>query len=112
MSDFMFRQILVFFTLLFGTIIYLVLIGRINLKGLLRDKRDGEISPGRIQLLVVTLMTAGMYIMRLLSSEDAGVLPALPQDQNLLVLLGGSHIVYLSGKLFSTLRNRGKLKQI
>lgn len=108
--EFMYGQLFVFLALLLVTLFCFTLIGKINLKGLLKDKRNQKSSPGRIQLLVLTITGAGMYLMEVLSSQnvDSGMLP--PVSSDLLAILGGSNVVYLSGKFLSATRSWSKRK--
>ena len=93
---------------------YQMLTGQINTAGLLRDKGNnlaaqagepgtGELSPGRIQLLLLTLFGAASYLSLVAKSvaADENALPAVPEE--LLLLFGGSHLVYLGGKTRSML---------
>ncbi|MGD0230716.1 MAG: hypothetical protein ABSC19_10215 [Syntrophorhabdales bacterium] len=107
-GTFMKAEASLFLALLFATVIYFMLTGRINMKGLLNDKCHGRISPGRIQLLVVAMTSFVVYILNALHSPNTGTLPAFPHDP--LLIFGGSNVVYLSGKFYSALQNRGKPK--
>jgi len=76
-------------------IVYRLLNGGINVSGMLAqdvEGRDrGDAPPERVQFIVGILFAP---------------LKALPEvPQNLLLLFGGSHVIYLSGKLGRTLRN-------
>ncbi len=64
--------------------------------GILRSS-DGTPSPGRIQLLVLTVLTALQYL--LATIHDPSHMPSLPS--NLVTALGGSQIVYLGSKAWS-----------
>lgn len=78
-----------------------LLAGPINTAGLLLDKSEkNEISPVRVQLLAFTLVGAGSYLALTLDAIDAGktALPEVPQE--LLLLVGGSHAIYLGGKSY------------
>jgi hypothetical protein len=69
----------------------------ISLAGLLRSS-DGTLSPGRIQLLVLTILTSMQYL--LATIHDPSHLPAIPAS--LVMALGGSQAVYLGAKAWST----------
>jgi hypothetical protein len=74
--------------------------GEINTRHLLEQRQpDGtyETSSGRVQLLIFTLLIALKY---LYDTAGSGKLPEVPNET--LVLLGGSHAVYLSGKTYAT----------
>jgi len=51
-------------------------------------------SPGRAQMLLLTVMVAGYYLLRVI--QDPTHLPDVPDE--LIVALGASHAVYLGGK--------------
>jgi hypothetical protein len=98
-----------------GAIIaYRLLTGGIRMEGLLYDKSStrsdttgkrapspGRFSPGRLQLLIVTIGGALYYLLLLMGSERRGEFPVVPKE--LLLALGGSHTFYLGGKLFPLL---------
>jgi hypothetical protein len=85
-------------------IAYRLLTRQINTNGLLRDKVGGRaISPGRLQLLIVTLLIATYYVAQVFQTQK---LPNMPQEY--LLALGGSHIFYLGGKVYGLLA--GKLE--
>lgn len=75
---------------------YKILTGGINMRGLLDDKVSGALSPGRVQLLVSTVMGAGYYLMLAIAQAPSGRLPDFPEEA--LLLVGGSQVVYLGGK--------------
>jgi hypothetical protein len=93
-------SLMVFVLGLAGTVAVLLLIGRINVLGLLRDKNTGGFSPARLQSLTVTLAGAATYLGMALGSKSG--LPDPPPE--LLAALGGSHAVYLGAKVTSALR--------
>ena len=65
---------------------------------LLFDKTNNHRSPGRVQLLMLTLVGALSYL--LMAVDDPKNLPEVPTE--LLLLMGGSNLVYLSGKVHSS----------
>lgn len=67
-----------------------------SFNGLLRSA-DGTMSPGRIQLLVLTVMTAMQYLLSVIN--DPAQLPTLPPE--LVMALGGSQLVYLGSKAWT-----------
>ena len=79
---------------------YQMLTGRINTAGLLQDKEHKDLSPVRVQLLLFTLIGAGSYLALAADMIETGApsLPTVPAE--LLLLLGGSHAVYLGGKSY------------
>jgi hypothetical protein len=66
--------------------------------GLLRAN-DNTLSPGRIQLLVLTLLTAVQYL--LATIQDPSRMPSLPAG--LVAALGGSQAIYLGAKAWNML---------
>ena len=67
-----------------------------NFSTLLFDT-DGSFSPGRVQMLVLTVLTAMQYLLTTL--HDPSHLPSIPS--NLVAVLGGSQAVYLGGKAWT-----------
>ena len=64
--------------------------------GLLRSS-DGTFSPGRAQLLVLTVITAVQYLITVLQNPSH----LAPIPQNLVTALGGSQGLYLGAKAWS-----------
>ena len=79
---------------------YQMLTGKIYTTGLLQDKEHKDLSPVRVQLLLFTLIGAGSYLALVGDTIEtwSPSLPAVPAE--LLLLLGGSHAVYLVGKSY------------
>jgi hypothetical protein len=73
-----------------------------NFTGLLRAS-DKTLSPGRIQLLVLTLLTAVQYLLATL--QDPSRMPSLPTG--LVAALGGSQAIYLGAKAWNMLNLKG-----
>jgi hypothetical protein len=82
----------------FGVITLFRLFKSVSLAGLLRSS-EGTVSPGRIQLLVITVLTALQYL--LTTIHNPSHLPSIPS--NLITVLGGSQLVYLSSKAWDIL---------
>lgn len=74
---------------------YGLLTGRINTHGLLADPFSGRFSSARAQLLMSTILSA-LYYINQAATASPGSLPDLPPD--LLLLLGGSHLIHLGTK--------------
>lgn len=72
---------------------------QINVRGLLADKVSGTFSPGRFQLLLVTFGGAAFYFFKIVGAADSGALPPVPAE--LLLVIGGSNVGYLGGKIYS-----------
>lgn len=80
---------------------YKMLTGRINMSGLLDDKKTHALSPERVQLLIFTVLGAGYYLLLAIEQAPSGRLPDFPGEA--LLLVGGSQAVYLGGKTWSHL---------
>ena len=78
---------------------YKMLTGGINMSGLLDDKATRALSPERVQLLVFTVIGAGYYLLLAMETASSARLPDIPEE--VVLLLGGSHFVYLGGKSWS-----------
>jgi hypothetical protein len=84
-----------------------VFAGGIGLSGLLTvSKRPGqspnepaEFSPARAQMLMATLLAAMYYLLHVINNPSADSLPDAPST--LVGVLGGSHAIYLAGKVQS-----------
>lgn len=61
---------------------------------------SGSLSPGRVQMLVLTILTAMQYLVATI--HDPTHLPVPPA--NLVAVLGGSHFVYLGAKAWTKFR--------
>ena len=97
LSELLRYEIWIFLTVLAALIAYQLLTGRINTRGLIRDKMRGRaLSPGRIQMLTATAGCAFYYVLLIFANEKPGELPEVPST--LLLILGGSHAIYLGGK--------------
>src|SRR5271157_5920324 len=85
-----------------GIVFWKLATGEISLDSLLYGdaRRDQQgrtrtyFSPGRLQMLMVTVISAGYFLLQVI--QDPTKLPDVPNS--LLVGLGGSHAVYLGGK--------------
>ena len=74
-----------------------ILTGKINTRRMLFEKNGGQnYSPLRVQLLLLTLMTAFYQIMEVL--RDPTQFPSLPYEA--LLVLGGGNLAYLGGKFY------------
>ena len=92
-------EVLFALMVLAAIIAYRLLTGRINTRGLLRNKIGGHaISPGRLQLFVVTLLILIYYVMEVLETKT---FPNMPHE--FVLALGGSNLVYLGGKFYGLL---------
>lgn len=87
---------------LFATVFYKMLSGDINTTGLFSDKVTGDLSPGRLQLVLVTIGGAAYYLVEVLAFSDPGRLPPAPEP--LLWVASGSNAGYLGGKWYSAFR--------
>lgn len=82
-------------------VVYQIVTGRINTRGLLSDKANngvGSFSVARLQLLMFTMAVAAYVLSQVVESIATGK-PQFPViDPNMLVILGGSHALYLGAK--------------
>lgn len=98
--------VIVFVGALAMTIASKLLTGSINTHYLLYGtRRDGTkyFSPGRVQLLVVTITIAFQYVLNA-SNAGTGEMPSLPAGS--LELLGFSNAFYLGGKAWFTFKEK------
>ena len=93
----------IFLVVGFGVVTIGKLLQTSSFRGLLRAS-DGSLSAGRIQLLVLTVMTAMQYLLN--TMHDPTHLPAIPAG--LVLALGGSQAVYLGAKAWAVFRGTGK----
>jgi hypothetical protein len=99
-------EVVVFFAGLFGLIGYQIVTRKINTRYLLYGTRsDGTkyFSPERIQLLVLTVIVAFTYLMKLIHNPSGGF-PDI--DKRLVQILAGSNGIYLGGKSWTMLFRR------
>ncbi|MFC5862841.1 hypothetical protein ACFPT7_11105 [Acidicapsa dinghuensis] len=93
-----------FLFLMMATIAWKILTRRIPLSGLLMHKDSGgNLSPGRVQLLLATITACGSYLAEVAKSTD-GKLPDV--SANWLYVLGGSSSIYVLEKAWSMWSNR------
>ena len=88
---------------------YKLVTGGINTRGLLADTEHGQLSPVRIQLLLFTLIGAASYAALIGEAIANGTraFPAVPDE--LLAVVGGSQLIYVTGKSYLRFfRNRPK----
>lgn len=78
------------------TVLWKLMSGEIRTAGLLTNKVTREFSPGRLQLLILSLIGAGMYLVEILANSDGGALPS--PSNNVLATIAGSQAFYLGGK--------------
>jgi hypothetical protein len=76
-------------------VVYKIFTGGINLTGLLSDK-SGAFSPGRLQMLMATILTSLYYLIQVMENQSTSSLPPLPYT--LVAVMGGSQAIYLGGK--------------
>jgi hypothetical protein len=94
-----------------GIVLWKILTSKIDLEGLLSgDDASGNtsFSPGRAQLLILTMLVALQYVMQVIHNPAA--FPQIPGSW--VAALGGSQVVYLGGKaqslLFGGIKDRSK----
>ncbi len=87
---------------LIGVVVFQMLTGRINVRGLLQTKDDKHnLSPGRVQLLVFTLAGAALLLSQVAQNPHRfpEVSPEFP------LFIAGSNAGYLLGKWNNLIRN-------
>ena len=97
-------EVFVFLGGLAAIIAYRLLNGQINTRYLFHGtQKDGTkyFSPERVQLLLFTLGVAVFYLSDVMQKRQSGALPDISTQT--LVLLGGSHAIYLGGKAYMML---------
>jgi len=95
-----------FLAALIVVVAFQILTGRINTRGLLSEKTtDGVVgvSPARVQLLLFTMAFAFYLLSEIVHSRQ---FPTI--DTKWLLILGGSHSIYLGGKGLSLFRSQLK----
>lgn len=101
-----------FLTGLLAIVAYKILTGGINFRGVLCEKVTTSKTKGysvvRIQLMMFVLVSAFYYVSQVV--DNPREFPRVPNE--LLLTLGGSHMVYLAGKSYalSLLFNRKTTK--
>jgi hypothetical protein len=104
-------EIEVFLVALTLIVAFRILTRKINTSGLLLEKTGSGpagLSAARVQMLLVTLAAAAYLISEVTTSISQGN-PQFPSmDSKVFLLLGGSHSIYLGGKLNSVFSLFGK----
>jgi hypothetical protein len=89
-----------------AVILFQIFTGRIDIDGMLRDDRTGDLEIHRLQLLVVSLIFAAGYLAAALPHGGAN-LPDMPNVRPILLFgLIGSHGGYLAAKSLWAMRKR------
>lgn len=97
-----------------AVITFQMLSGGIKTQGILNDKSVGGgrgVSPARVQLLLITMAFAFYVLSQVLESVSAGQGRFPDFDVKWLLLLGGSHSVFLGTKSISMLWPQSKSKE-
>ena len=95
-------EFLVFIGGFWAIVLFRFVSGSISMSGLLMgDRGDGTsgLSPGRIQLLGATLISALYYLILVIRNPSVTTMPEMPPT--LLVMLSASQVAYLGGKAWS-----------
>jgi hypothetical protein len=104
-------EIEVFLVALTLIVAFQLLTRKINTSGLLLEKTASGVtglSAARVQMLLITLAAASYLISEVTTSISQGT-PLFPaMDSKVFLLLGGSHSIYLGGKLNSFFNLFGK----
>ena len=111
LSTFICIEIWIFLIGMLSIVGYKLVTGEINTKKLLFDNVRNVFTPGRLQLLIVTMFVIIYCLVQFSADPDADALPKFPNK--LLLLFGGSNLFYLINKasLFSTLSSLFKHKK-
>jgi hypothetical protein len=83
-------------------VVYKIFSGGVTLSGLLMVKGgddDDTFSPARLQMLMSTVLAGMYYLLQVINSPPSNSLPDVPTP--LVGILGGSHAIYLGGKVQS-----------
>jgi hypothetical protein len=86
-----------------AVVVFKCVTGVVSFEGLLESKdRSGvrSFSPGRLQLLFITIGVALRYLQMVVAHPDAASLPQVSDE--VVATLGGSQALYLGGKAVST----------
>jgi hypothetical protein len=96
-------EVIIFLGALAGVVAIQLLNGQISLSGLFQADKNGkgdQFSSSRVQLLVLTLGAAFYYFTQVLENPTPGQFPPIPETWP--VLLGGSNLLYLGNKAYTT----------
>lgn len=105
LSKFISFEIWFFLISLSSIVFYLILTGRINTKKLLLEKNKSfTYSWQKVQLLVITLLGAVVYLIEVKHNLGSEKLPQVSEE--MLLILGGSNVFYLGNKFYSLLLHR------
>ncbi len=98
-------EVVIFLAALATLVAVQLLTGQINTSGLLCGRISGKpraqaqyFSPGRVQLLVLTLATSLYYLLKVVENPGAGF---PPETTTWPAMLGGSNVIYLLGKTYA-----------
>jgi hypothetical protein len=83
-------------------VVYKLFTGGVTLSGLLMVKGgddDNTFSPARLQMLMSTVLAGMYYLLQVINNPSTNSLPDVPTP--LVGILGGSHAIYLGGKVQS-----------
>ena len=81
---------------------YKLFTGGVTMEGLLTVKGGGDdntFSPARLQMLMSTVLAGMYYLLQVINNPASTSLPDVPTP--LVGILGGSHAIYLGGKVQS-----------
>ena len=83
-------------------VVYKLFTGGVTLSSLLMVKGgadDNTFSPARLQMLMSTVLAGMYYLLQVINNPPSNSLPDVPIP--LVGILGGSHAIYLGGKVQS-----------
>jgi hypothetical protein len=93
-------EIIILMSGLMVVVAYKLFTGGVTLSGLLTVKGDdNSFSPARLQMLMSTVLAGMYYLLLVINNPSSSSLPDVPTP--LVGILGGSHAIYLGGKVQS-----------
>lgn len=105
LSAFIKFEVWLFLVGLSSLIFYLILKGKINLRGLFREKDKNKTHRWeRSQLLILTIIFVLYYLFEVGANLSSGNLPGVPLE--LFLILGGSNFLYIFTKVNIFLKDR------
>lgn len=90
-----------------GTVVFRMLTGRIDLRGLTGERRAAPVAPERVQALLVAFAAPLAYATLVLCNlRESVALGALPEPPDwILFSSAGSQVLYLAGKISRSATN-------
>jgi hypothetical protein len=108
LADAMRIELTLFLAALAALLVWGMLTGRIDTRGLLTADGGAGPSGNNIQLLMMTCIAAGYYLLRVFETSHTHVLPAVPEE--LLLLFAASHAAFTGRNIRSLFTRQRSLK--